>query len=65
MRKTSAILLALILLTLASAAWAEDAVTDIAQLNRAGMKVGVNTGSASSLIAEKAFPTTLQKLRTT
>ena len=56
MRKTSAILLVLILLTLASAAWAEDAVTDIAQLNRAGMKVGVNTGSASSLIAEKAFP---------
>ena len=56
MRKTSAILLALILLTLASAAWAEGAITDIAQLNRAGMKVGVNTGSASSLIAEKVFP---------
>jgi len=56
MRRLSAMLLALIFVSLELAARAETVITEKAQLNRAGMRLGVSTGSASSLLVEKKFP---------
>lgn len=56
MRRATAFALALLLMVLAHIACAEAAITRKAQLNQANMTVGVNTGSASSLIVEKELP---------
>ena len=56
MKRAATILLTLLMLAMAGMARAETAITQKAQLNREGMRVGVSTGSASSLIAEREFP---------
>ena len=56
MRRAATILLTLLMLALAGMARADTAITQKAQLNREGMRVGVSTGSASSLIAERELP---------
>ena len=56
MRRATAFALALLLMVLAHIACAEAAISRKAQLNQANMTVGVNTGSASSLIVEKELP---------
>ena len=56
MRRATTFALALLLMVLAHIACAEAAITRKAQLNQANMTVGVNTGSASSLIVEKELP---------
>jgi len=52
---SAAFLLASLLPALSGTGRAEAAITDKAQLNQAGRRVGVSTGSASSLIVEKEF----------
>ena len=53
--RTAALLTVLFALVLAGAC-AEGAITEKAQLNRKGVRVGVGTGSAAMLMAEREFP---------
>ena len=52
----AALMLALCMLMAASAARAETAITEKAQLNRRGICVGVGTGSAAILMVEQELP---------
>ena len=56
MRRIAMILLLLLMLVLSRVTFAESTISSKAQLNQSGMKVGVSTGSASVLIAEKELP---------
>ena len=51
-----ALAMAVLLFVPVYAAGADEPITSKEQLNQAGMKVGVGTGSASMLIAEKELP---------
>ena len=56
MRRLSAFIAAMLAVILLGSARAESPITHKEQLNQAGMRVGVSTGSASMLIAEKELP---------
>ena len=56
MRRLSAFIAAMLAVILCGSACAQSPITHKEQLNQAGMRVGVGTGSASMLIAEKELP---------
>ncbi len=56
MRRLSVFIATMLAIILCGPACAESPITHREQLNQAGMRVGVSTGSASVLIAEKELP---------
>lgn len=56
MKRTAMLLLTLLMLCLSGMACADGMINSKEQLNHAGIRIGVSTGSASVLIVERELP---------